>query len=68
MKRTTDLFHVNLKFEDQFSGSTVIKPATISGQTYNNIERQIKDGYTFKYFDKAQQIAYDYKVIGIEQQ
>lgn len=61
-----DIIHTRITFKDTFSGSLNIKTTTLSKQTFDKIKAN-DIGKIVPYFDKVQQIRYNYEVIKIEQ-
>ncbi len=61
----TDIIHIFVKFEDQFSGAKDTKIVTKSAQTFEAMKRGI--GTVFNQFDKKAGINYTWKVIEVRQ-
>jgi len=59
-----DIKHIKIIFVDTFSGAKEIKHITVSEYTYNLMKA--KDiGKIVPYFDKKQQIKYNYQITDI---
>ncbi len=63
--QATDIVHIFVKFEDQFSGAKDTKIVTKSAATFEAMKRGI--GSTFNQFDKKAGINYTWKVIEVRQ-
>ena len=61
----TDIIHIFVKFQDQFSGANDTKIVTRSAATFEAMKRGI--GTTFNKFDKNEGINYTWKVIEVRQ-
>jgi hypothetical protein len=61
----TDLVHIYIKFEDQFSGAINEKIVARSGATFVRMIEGI--GTTFNHYDKKQGINYTWKVLEVRQ-
>lgn len=60
-----NIIHTFVKFEDTFSGCIDTRITTVSQLTFDKMKDGI--GSTFRKFDKAAQIAYNWKVIEVRQ-
>lgn len=59
------MIHTYVKLQDLFSGAYLEKVITVSREKHNKMVASV--GSTFRHFDKAAQIAYDWKVIEVRQ-
>ena len=59
-----DIKHIKIVFVDTFSGAKEIKHTTVSEYTFNRMKTQ-DIGKIIPYFDKKQQIKFNYKITEI---